>query len=541
MKQAAAAMSAADDRSRPPLTPGLAPARAADIFEGLGEALVVLDADWIVTAWNAAAERLSGYTRREVLGLRVWDRFPALRGTPVERVLRDAMDRRRAREMRGWRYPRPGSAPPGPEVFDARTYPLDDGSLVLLFTDATAREAQRAELDARIRENESLRVFARAMAEVADTSALLRLLCEAAVSELDAVASLVVRDMGDGNGSALAAAGAACPLEGKLLPLQGSLIERVMRQGGALVTPEYASESPHFRAVTAATNIGPMALVPLVAHGERLGVLAVGRPRGGAPFSDGDLRRLAIYVDHASLAAWKALLLERAEEANETKANFLATMSHELRTPLTALTGYGELLADEILGPLGRQQHDVVERMRAVTHHLSAMIDELLTYSSLEAGREHARLRVVRLGEVVEEALTVAEPLAQQKEIDFVAEPYADLPTICTDPDKVRQILVNLLSNGVKFTDRGHVRLSYDVDATTVRFHVRDTGIGISPEDQKRLFHPFSQLDTGLTRRHGGTGLGLYISRRLADLLGGRIELESALGAGSHFTLALKR
>ena len=534
-------MSAADDRSRPPMTPGLAPARAVDILEGLGEALVVLDRDWIVTAWNAAAERLSGYSRREVLGLRVWDRFPALRDTAVERVLRDAMERRRAREMRGWRYPRTGSIPSGPEVFDARTYPLEDGSLLLLFTDATAREAQRAELDARIKENESLRDFARAMAEVADTSALLRLLCEATVSELDGVASLVVRDMGDGQGRTLAAAGVACPLEGEMLPLEGSLIERVMREGGTVVVPSYMSESTHFRAVTAATNIGPRALVPLVAHGERLGVLAVGRPRGAAPFSAADMKRLGVYVDHASLAAWKALLLERAEEANETKANFLATMSHELRTPLTALTGYGELLADEILGPLGRQQHDVVERMRAVTHHLSSMIDELLTYSSLEAGREHARLRTIRLGEVVEEALTVAEPLAQQKEIDFLADPYGELPTIRTDADKVRQILVNLLSNAVKFTDRGQVRLSYVVDDTTVRFLVRDTGIGISPADQKRLFHPFTQLDTGLTRRHGGTGLGLYISRCLAELLGGRIELESELGMGSLFTLVLKR
>ena len=533
-------MATADDRSRPPERSGLAPARAVDVLEGLGEALVIVDEDWTITAWNAAAEELSGLSRAEVLGERVWDRFPGLRGTAVEGVLRKAMEKRGRREVRGWRYERAVGAA-HPELFDARIYPLADGSLLLLFTDATARVAQRLELDARIRENESLRDFARAMAEVADTTALLRLLCEHAVRELGGIASLVVRDLGDGHGRALAAAGAARPLEGDVLGLDGSLIERVMREGGRIVLPRYTSDSPHFRAIAAATDLGPMALVPLVAHGERLGVLAVARRVDAEPFTEDDIRRLDIYVDHASLAAWKALLLERAEEANETKANFLATMSHELRTPLTALTGYGELLADEILGPLGRQQHDVVERMRAVTHHLSAMIDELLTYSSLEAGREHARMRVVPLGEVVEEALAVAEPLAQQKDIDFVAEPYAGLPHLCTDADKVRQILVNLLSNAVKFTDVGQVRLSYEVDDAMVRFHVRDTGVGISATDQCRLFHPFTQLDTGLTRRHGGTGLGLYISRRLAELLNGRIELESAPGAGSHFTLLLKR
>jgi signal transduction histidine kinase len=175
----------------------------------------------------------------------------------------------------------------------------------------------------------------------------------------------------------------------------------------------------------------------------------------------------------------------------------------------------------------------VIERMRGVTHHLTVMIDEILTYSSIEAGREKVHATEVRADDLVSAAAAVVEPLAWQKGIAFEAPTPAPAPRLVTDVAKVRQILVNLAGNAVKFTDQGSVRLGIENGGGRVRFTVRDSGIGISPEDQARLFQPFSQVDTGLTRRHGGTGLGLYISQRLAELLGGRIELESTLGKGS--------
>jgi signal transduction histidine kinase len=131
------------------------------------------------------------------------------------------------------------------------------------------------------------------------------------------------------------------------------------------------------------------------------------------------------------------------------------------------------------------------------------------------------------------------EPLARQKGLAIDVDVPAADPRLVTDVDKVRQILVNLAGNAVKFTERGLVSLTVEDGAASVRFAVRDTGPGIAPEERARIFRPFAQLETGLTRRHGGTGLGLYISRRLADLLGGHIELESAVGAGSTFTLVL--
>jgi signal transduction histidine kinase len=270
-----------------------------------------------------------------------------------------------------------------------------------------------------------------------------------------------------------------------------------------------------------------------------LGVLAVSRADGEPPFTDADEARLRVVADHASLALHKARLIEAAQEANDTKSAFLATVSHELRTPLTALTGYGELLADEILGPLTAQQADVVERMRVVTHQLTAMIEEILTFSALEAGREVVRPTAVALAEVVHAVAAVVEPIAEQKGLAFTAALPPAPPPLTTDGDKLRQILVNLCGNGVKFTPAGSVTLTVEASGGLVCCAVRDTGVGIAAGDLPRLFHPFTQLDQGLTRRYGGTGLGLYISQGLARLLGGRIDVTSMPGVGSTFTLTL--
>jgi signal transduction histidine kinase len=185
--------------------------------------------------------------------------------------------------------------------------------------------------------------------------------------------------------------------------------------------------------------------------------------------------------------------------------------------------------------------------MRAVTHHLSGMIEEVLTYASLEARREKVRPESVRPAEIMHAVQAVLEPMARQKAIEFVVDAPADLPEMLTDPDKVRQILMNLAANGVKFTEQGEVRLAARTGTeegpngarNVMRFSVADSGIGIPEHDLPRLFHPFTQLDGGLTRRFGGTGLGLYISQRLAELLGAHIDVRSVEGEGSVFELVV--
>jgi signal transduction histidine kinase len=276
-----------------------------------------------------------------------------------------------------------------------------------------------------------------------------------------------------------------------------------------------------------------------------MGVLAVFRRTGEPVFDSADMDRLATVADLAALALWKARLLEEARAADAAKTSLLATLSHELRTPLAALEGYGELLEDEILGPLSKEQREVIVRLRTVGRHLGALIEDILTFASLEADHVTVRRAHVKLEELLDSLHPYIEPLAREKNIHFNVSVDRSLPSLLTDDARVRQILLNLCQNAVKFTENGEVSLhvergsAADSGEHTVRFQVSDTGIGIAPRDLQRLFRPFSQLEDVPTRRHRGTGLGLYISRRLATLLGGRIEVKSRPGAGSVFTLVL--
>ena len=532
---------AAAGPDRPPLAPAELARfeRAGDrVLESLGEGVCVLDARWRVVYWNAAAERMSGVRREQLLGRKLSEEFAEALGTELARICRETTRTLEPRELRAWRFGG-GAAGRAAGVYDVRTYAVDGGGLLILFDEVSARVAQDAELAERVAEGEALRELARAMAALTDSATLLPVLCDAAIRLGHATGALVAQQRGDA-GEHLAAAGAAAQAAGVRFPLAGSMYERAVRERGPVSVAQYEPATGPLVDLARETRVGPILATPLVAHDQVIGALFVIRHRGDAPFTARDHERLGVVADHAALALWKAQLIEEARAADQAKGNFLATISHELRTPLTALTGYGELLADEIVGELSGQQADIVERMRSVTHHLTVMIDEILTYSALEAGHEQVRPTPTLASAIVRDAVAVIEPLARQKGLAVEVDMPADHdPRLVTDVDKVRQILVNLGGNAVKFTDAGAVRFVVRNGDDTVRFAVRDTGSGIAAAEQARIFEPFAQVESGLTRRHGGTGLGLYISRRLADLLGGAIELESAPGQGSTFTLLL--
>jgi signal transduction histidine kinase len=234
---------------------------------------------------------------------------------------------------------------------------------------------------------------------------------------------------------------------------------------------------------------------------------------------------------------------DEAEQASRAKSQFLANMSHELRTPLNAIIGLAEMLRDDARD-LG--QDDLLEplqRIHRAGSHLLKLINEILDLSKIEAGKFELQPESFDLAVLLKEAATTIQPLASKNRNRLEVRCPDDLGSARADATRVRQIVLNLLSNAAKFTEDGAVRLvarrcRRDGNAWVV-VTVSDTGIGMSEEQVGRLFEEFSQADSATTRRFGGTGLGLAISRRLARLMGGEIEVESALGRGTTFRLWL--
>jgi signal transduction histidine kinase len=236
-----------------------------------------------------------------------------------------------------------------------------------------------------------------------------------------------------------------------------------------------------------------------------------------------------------------------AEAASQAKSMFLATMSHELRTPLNAILGYAQLLrlTTPRRAPVeDAEAPDPLDRILAAGRHLTAVISDVLDFSKIEQGRLELNLTPVSLCGLAREALDVVQPLAERQHNRLLLRCDPELGSVLSDADKLRQVLLNLLSNAAKFTEHGEIVLRVWREAPAergqrVRFAVSDTGIGIAPEQFGRLFQPFSQLDASVTRRYEGTGLGLALSRQICLALGGDISVISTPGRGSTFTVDL--
>ena len=241
----------------------------------------------------------------------------------------------------------------------------------------------------------------------------------------------------------------------------------------------------------------------------------------------------------AERTAELAIAKESAEGADRLKTVFLATMSHELRTPLNSIIGFTGILLQGLAGPLNDEQTKQLSMVQGSSRHLLNLISDVLDISKIEADQLEIAPAEFNMRDVIEKVVQDVVPLAEEKGLTLVAKVGEKVGLVTSDRRRVEQILLNLINNAVKFTEHGEVQVECRTNNGQLVTRVVDTGIGIKPEDMPKLFHAFQQAGTMVTRRHEGTGLGLFICRKLAQMLGGEIHVESEWGVGSTFTFAL--
>ena len=289
---------------------------------------------------------------------------------------------------------------------------------------------------------------------------------------------------------------------------------------------------------------------PLEIEGKAIGVITFGRLHEPMQLTSSEIDRIQRYVTPLATGIRNARLFEEtraaraeAEESNQAKSQFLANMSHELRTPLNAIIGYSELLQEDAEEEGHQQYLDDLEKIHRSGHFLLNLISGVLDLTRIEAGKLEATCSRFDVRDMIDEVVRTVHPLIGENGNELRLGEFDDLGEMYSDDTKIRQILLNLLSNAAKFTEQGLIGLEVgrarldDVDWLT--FRVADNGIGMSPDKLECIFEAFTQADNSTSRKYGGTGLGLTISKEFCKMLGGTISVESNPGQGSVFTVKL--
>jgi signal transduction histidine kinase len=323
-------------------------------------------------------------------------------------------------------------------------------------------------------------------------------------------------------------------------PVGKATAERVPVQIPDLRNADESTKSPVLDLLLSAGYLA-LLVVPLIGPEGVLGALVVRRRQSGEfPKQTTDL--LQTFGAQSVLAIQNARLFSEIGEkshqleiASQHKSQFLANMSHELRTPLNAILGYTELILDQIYGETPDKMHSVLDRVQANGKHLLGLINDVLDLSKIEAGQLTLSLSDYSIRDVVNSVFAAVESLANNKKIALKVELPKDMPSGRGDERRHTQVLLNLVGNAIKFTDVGEVAINAAAQNGSYTISVRDTGPGIDPKDQGKIFEEFQQADSSATKKKGGTGLGLSIARRIVELHGGRIWVESAVGQGATF------
>lgn len=568
-------------------------ARAAEedlaaILGAIADPFVVYDRDWRFRYLNSTAMQAMGFpaeTPSETMaGRELWSLYPDLLGTSFEREMRRAMAERVPVTFEEY-YATKGT------WSEQRCYPMPDGGVAILWKDTTRQKALDERMHYLSRASEILASSLDYRTTVAQVAQLL-------VPQLaDWCGVQLLNERGHLDQLAVAHVDPA-KIEwawelNRRYPVDMTAstgAPNVLRTGRAERYVDISDELLQAGAIDAdhlgilrQLGMKSVLIVPLAARGRVIGVMSMIAAESGRRYTDADeslalelAERAAIAIDNArlftetsearnaldeSLEELESLNEElrqtndelevkthlaneariEAETANRAKAEFLATMSHELRTPLNAISGYADLLLLGVRGDLTPEQQRDVERLKRSGQHLLALINDVLNFAKLEAGQVDFNLEETRIADVLESLDDMIRPQLEAKSLRYVSHECDTSVTVLADAEKVRQVLLNLLVNAMKFTEPGgEVRVTCDTDTADVHVSVHDTGRGIAADRLERVFDPFVQLDRHLTpASQQGVGLGLAISRDLARAMGGDLSVTSVPGEGSTFTLRL--
>ncbi len=477
--------------------------RLREVIESISEGTFVIDRQWILQVWNAAAERSFSRKREDVIGRHLLVALPEIATTPLASEISTAIYSGNPQVLSDIQMATG-------EVFEVRLFPFEKGVTVFI-NDITERK--RA-MDAAKESEERFRVMA-------NTAPVL-----VWVSHQDGQMTFFNRPWLEFTGRTLDEEKG----DGWLQRVHPDDIQRCREA---------------YRAAFATRETFRLEFRLKRADGEYRWVLNTGVPRYRADGSFAGYVGSAVDItSHKQAERELVRAKEAAEQANQTKSTFLAIISHELKTPLTAIIGYSELIQEDVQA---RGWNDLLPDLRKIHaggRQLLAIINDILDFSKIEAGKMDLHLESFAVSQLVEDVFTTSEALARTNgnhlELEYLAQPGS----MRADLTKVRQVLLNLLGNACKFTHNGSIRLVVARHANSggedhIEFKVEDTGIGMSPEEMKKLFAPFTQADASTTRRYGGTGLGLAISRRFCQMMAGDIEVESTPGQGTCFTVRI--
>ena len=329
-------------------------------------------------------------------------------------------------------------------------------------------------------------------------------------------------------------------------PERGSASGRALLEGRVIHIPDVKADPEYTWVETQRRgDYRTILCVPMLREGVAIGVLVLTRSEA-RPFTDKQIELVTTFADQAAIAIENMRLFNeiqdksrQLEEASQHKSQFLANMSHELRTPLNAILGYSELMADGAYGEPSEKMLGILKRLEANGKHLLGLINDVLDLSKIEAGQLVLELSEYCVQDIAQTVRSTLEPLAADKKLAFKLELAPELPAGHGDGRRLTQVLINLVGNAIKFTDAGEVAIKAEANNGAFYVSVRDTGPGISAADQAKLFQEFQQADNAITKKKGGTGLGLAISKRIIEMHGGKIWVESQPGQGSTFAFSL--